>query len=145
LTDVLMKVSDPNHEDYGKHWTREQIADLTADYAGMRKVVKYLEGRGARVTDRTMYEEFVDVEAVIAVWEKVLSTEFYEFEHEDWAGQKLVRALGYSVPAELDVHIGHLFEVSNFPATMSGKPVVGEVISEPTAVTTMDNANECDE
>lgn len=119
LESVLLEVSNPGHPDYGKYWTKEQISDLTIDIVGNRKVIHYLESHGAFVTKSSHNMEYISAEAPIAVWENILNTKFYEFSHADWKEKKMIRALSYSVPVELDAHIGYIFDVTNFPPHIS--------------------------
>jgi tripeptidyl-peptidase-1 len=131
LHDVLMRVSDPSHADYGKHWSRDEIFAMTGNAGGSREVSRYLEAHGARVVGRAAYEESLTVEASIGVWEKLLATEFHEFHHEDWSvtGEKMVRSLEYSLPSELHEHVEHVFHVSDFPPKVHGDPVIQNVRS----------------
>jgi tripeptidyl-peptidase-1 len=115
LEKVLHEVSDPDHEAYGNYWTREQIADLTADIPASRKIVRYLEAHGVRVKSRSAYEEILVLESSVSVWEHLFATEFYEFHHKDWEGEKVVRALKYSLPTEINEEVDHVMAVVTFP------------------------------
>lgn len=116
LHEALMNVSTPGHQDYGKHWTRDKIADLTSNVPSSRKVANYLQQYGLTIVERSKYDEHLIVEGTVAQWETLLSTNFYEFQHSLWNNQIYIRANeGYTLPAEIDSHIDFLLQVNDFP------------------------------
>jgi len=50
------------------------------------------------ITKTSTYGEHIYAEAPIAVWETLFAAEFFDFQHSDWAGTHLPRALAYSLP-----------------------------------------------
>jgi hypothetical protein len=43
MKDVLMRVSDPAHEDYGNHWTAEQELPTTREATRFVSIWKHVE------------------------------------------------------------------------------------------------------
>ena len=79
LTRVLHDVSDPLSPNYGQHWTKEEVADLTANPVGSDAVIAYLHAIGVSTVSETQRGEYITANAPIAIWEKMFSTEFFTF------------------------------------------------------------------
>jgi tripeptidyl-peptidase-1 len=128
LEKVLWDVSDPKSSNYGKHWTRQEIADFMDCYDSQKVVVSYLESQNIEVVDQSPWGDEVIAKAPIAVWEKVFSTTFYKFEqqvpvlgsrrsrHEKikTTAQTVIRAHEYTLPAELEKHVEAAFNTVQF-------------------------------
>lgn len=116
LEEALTSVSNPHSSEYRKHWTRSQIAELTADKVASRKVVKFFEKHKINIIWRSAHEEHITAEASIDTWETILNTKFYSFQHILWKSTSSVsRALEYSLPVELHKHVEWVFNVIDFP------------------------------
>jgi tripeptidyl-peptidase-1 len=122
LTAILHDVSDPKSMNYGKHKTREEVADLTANPISRDAVVSYLTSTGATVVSETLNGEYVTVNGPIRLWEELFHTEFFMFHQTQVGGHmnKLVRAEHYSIPAELDQHVESVFNTIQMPVVFSG-------------------------
>jgi tripeptidyl-peptidase I len=122
LKSILDDVSDPLSRNYGKHMTREQVVEMTANPEGRDATVAYLHSMGATVVSETLCGEYITAAASITVWEEVLQTEFFTFHQTQLDGKVLsmVRAEGYSIPFELHPHVMHVLHTVDMPlATQS--------------------------
>ena len=115
LSSILHDVSDPSSPNYGQHWTREQVSDLTSNPEARDAVLSYLDLIGASITLITLGEEFIIANAPIAVWERMFKTEFFTFhqKHIDNRIEKVARAEKYWIPKELDLHVETVFNIVN--------------------------------
>ena len=125
LKRILDDVSDPLSRNYGKHMTREQVVEMTANPEGRDATVAYLHSMGATVVSETLCGEYITAAASISVWEEVLQTEFFTFHQTQLDGKVLsmVRAEGYSIPFELHPHVMHVLHTVDMPlSTRSSSP-----------------------
>ncbi len=128
LEEILFDVSDPRSANYGKHWTREEVAAFTSNVEGSSKLEAYLRKEKIMITKKTEYGEYVTAYGRIEDWERIFATKFHEFEHEDWAHEKLHRALEYSLSDEINEYVESVFEVVDFPVDLVDlKPVMREI------------------
>ena len=115
LSSILHDVSDPSSPNYGQHWTREEVTELTSNPEARDAVISYLDLIGASITLITLGEEFIIANASIAVWERMFKTEFFTF-HQKVLGNRVVkvsRAEKYWIPKELDLHVETVFNIVN--------------------------------
>jgi tripeptidyl-peptidase-1 len=130
LEQVLMNVSDPNHGDYGKHWTKQQIGNLIRNDHAIRAIKQHLKREGAIFLSQTPNGETIEAKATIRTWSRIFSTAFFEFESKADKSKKLVRALEYFVPEELDAHIDSVFGLVELPPPIYGGNPIMEPIPE---------------
>jgi len=123
LEAAALDVSNPASKNYGKYWTVEQIAALTANYAGRDAIMSYLRAEGVSVHNVTTHGEFIVASAPVNVFERMFDTEFYNHyyavEGEGMAETAYFRADRYSIPAKLH---GHVFTVLNTVQMPSPRP-----------------------
>jgi tripeptidyl-peptidase I len=117
LTRKLEDVSDPSSPNYGQHMTMNEVVAMTANPEGLVAVTSYLVRNGATIVSETLHGEYVTAAAPIAVWEKVLNTEFFTFHQTQVDGriEALVRAESYSIPRELGAHVMHVMNTIDTP------------------------------
>lgn len=132
LSRILHDVSDPQSINYGKHKTRLEVAELTANLESRDVVVSYLTSIGATVVSETLSGEYVTAKAPIRLWEEMLHTEFFMFHQSQDKGliQKFVRAESYYLPTSLDLHIESVFNTVQMPLKVFGGPMVSPVIDD---------------
>jgi tripeptidyl-peptidase-1 len=136
LEQIFQNVSNPDHEDYGKYWTREKIGDLIKNKEALKATEDYLKSQGIEILNITPNGEFVEAAGNIDSWEKIFQTEFFEYqprtqtthkssENLQRAPSSIYRAKEYSLPMQLDHHIFTVFDLIDFPvesATQSPSP-----------------------
>ena len=81
LNRIFHDVSDPDSPNYGKYWSSEQLARLTANLAARDAIVSYLTATaGVEITKQTLHGEMITARASVAVWERMFHTEFYYYQ-----------------------------------------------------------------
>ncbi|KAH8986019.1 subtilisin-like protein [Lactarius akahatsu] len=107
LEEHLTEISDPFHERYGEHLSKEDVEALVAPHpSSVNAVHEWLESHGIRkeACHRSPAGDWVTVRLPVAQAEKMLGTEFRMWKHTQ-DGDVLVRTTEYSLPAHLDKHI----------------------------------------
>jgi tripeptidyl-peptidase-1 len=126
LTDILHEVSDPLSPEYGQHWSKEDVAKLTANPEGRYAVMSYLEANNIVIVDQTLNGEYITAEATVRQWEGMLNCKFRVYqllsaddkETESSYGDltnHIIRTDSYSVPEELSNHLFAVFNTVQFP------------------------------
>lgn len=126
LKRILNDVSDPMSLNYAQYLTGKEVADLTSNPEARNAVVTYLQANGVSTISETMYGDYITANAPVSVWEKVLSTVFYTFNHTQLNGvvEQLVRAESYSIPIELTNHVDCVLNTIEMPVrTTLGHPI----------------------
>ncbi|KAH9008252.1 tripeptidyl peptidase A [Lactarius hengduanensis] len=107
LEEHLTDISDPFHERYGQHLSKENVEALVAPHpSSVNAVHEWLESHGIKkeACHRSPAGDWVTVRLPVAQAEKMLGTEFRMWKHTQ-DGDVLVRTTEYSLPAHLDKHI----------------------------------------
>jgi tripeptidyl-peptidase-1 len=102
----LLEVSDPDHARYGKHLSSDEVHAHTApSVEALDAVHQWLQGHDI-FADQLEYsapKDWVIVSLPVAKVEKLLDTEYHEYEHID--GTQVVRTTQYSLPKSLQRHV----------------------------------------
>lgn len=123
LTRILHDVSDPSNSKYGKHLTRAEISDLTANPTARNEVLAHLKAVGASViTDSPYGDHHITASAPVSVWENMFNTEFFTYSHASGTDNtKFIRTEKYSIPQALDAHITSVFNTIQTPLSRKAK------------------------
>ncbi|KAH9947181.1 tripeptidyl peptidase A [Amylocystis lapponica] len=103
----LYEVSDPFHERYGAHLSKEDVELLVAPHPeSIDAVNEWLAAHGIFEQDitRSPAKDWVTVVVPVKLAEKMLDTEYHVWVHDD-TGHTLVRTTAYSLPETLHTHI----------------------------------------
>lgn len=122
LEQVLKEVSDPNHENYGKYFTRDQIAELTRNEEGNKIVKEYLRSLNFSIQQESEYGDFLTVLAPLSSWQTYLKTNFFEFRHAS-LGTVYRAESPYELPDHVHQHVIDLFNINDLPVEVFGSPV----------------------
>ena len=77
LERILLDVSDPTSENYGKHWTRAEVGAFTSNPTATKAILEYLSTvKEVTIDHRTLYDEYITATGPLEVWEALLNTEF---------------------------------------------------------------------
>jgi hypothetical protein len=112
IYNYLVDVSDPNSLNYGHHYTKQRIADITTNQVAVDKIIEYLTNNDIEIISQSKYGEFITARASILKLEKFLDTKFYNFNFDN---VKLTRSLKYSLPSNLIEYISSVFNTVQFP------------------------------
>jgi tripeptidyl-peptidase-1 len=116
---TLYDISDIKSPNYGKHLTRAQLSELTANPEGNAILTRSLSAYPElSVVKRSRDNRFITVIAPLSVWEKLFSAEFYSFFRTNRFGEVdlvLDRAMSYEVPAPLSEHLDAVLNTVQMP------------------------------
>ena len=126
LTRILHDISDSASENYGNHLTKEDIDQLTGNPESHHEVVAYLKAAGATLIIDQTHGEIIRAQAPIALWERILNTEFYSYSLQpsmesnqlEIVQQNSLKFIGseqYYVPLGLDAHVSSVANVIDVP------------------------------
>ncbi|KAF7290878.1 Peptidase S53 domain-containing protein [Mycena chlorophos] len=107
LEDALYAVSDPTHERYGAHLSKEQVEELIAPHAeSVEAVNEWLYSHGVQDSDiaRSSAGDWLTIRLPVALAEGMLDTKYHVWKNIK-NGEYLVRTTSYSLPEHLHQHI----------------------------------------
>ncbi|KAF8886336.1 subtilisin-like protein [Infundibulicybe gibba] len=108
LITTLMETSDPNHEKYGAHLTKEETDALVAPHPDSVEAVEaWLQHHGINIEDavnRSGGVGWVTVRVSVAQAERMLGTKYGVYHHAG-SSESVVRTMSYSLPKELHHYI----------------------------------------
>ncbi|KAJ7249548.1 peptidase S8/S53 domain-containing protein [Mycena haematopus] len=108
LVSALYEVSDPTHEKYGQHLSKEEVDALVAPHPdSVEAVESWLQDHGINPADaqfRSAGGEWIVIHVSVAQAERMLNTKYGVYYHPA-SGSSVVRTMGYSLPTELHSHI----------------------------------------
>ncbi|KAJ7618976.1 peptidase S8/S53 domain-containing protein [Mycena polygramma] len=108
LISSLYEVSDPTHERYGQHLSKEEVDALVAPHPdSVEAVESWLQHHGISPGDahfRSAGGEWITLRVSVAQVERMLNTKYGVYYHAA-SGSSVVRTMEYSLPAELHSHI----------------------------------------
>ncbi|EIW61376.1 tripeptidyl peptidase A [Trametes versicolor FP-101664 SS1] len=103
----LYEVSDPFHDRYGQHLSKEEVESLvTPEPESVHLVNEWLASHGLYEDSlsRSPAKDWVLVKVPVTLAEAMLKTEYHVWTH-DASGESVVRTTEYSVPEHLDAHV----------------------------------------
>ncbi|KAF7345392.1 Subtilisin-like protein [Mycena venus] len=108
LISSLYEVSDPAHERYGQHLSKEEVDALVAPHPDTVEAVEsWLLHHGINPVDaqfRSASGEWITIRVTVAQAERMLDTKYGVYYHPA-SGSSVVRTMEYSLPAELHSHV----------------------------------------
>lgn len=112
---TLMEISDPNHPRYGQHLKREELKELIKPRAeSTDAVLNWLKESGVASKDIETDGEWINFVAPVSTAEKMMATTFKTYQSVVRGDIKRIRALQYSVPAEVREHIDMIQPTTRF-------------------------------
>ncbi|KAK1240117.1 hypothetical protein MKX08_007559 [Trichoderma sp. CBMAI-0020] len=109
--DLLMDVSDPNSENYGKHWTAERITEMfSPSHDSIEAIREWLTSSGIsedRINHSLGYE-WIHFDATAQEAEELFQTEYHVFQH-GLEFRSTVACDEYKVPRHLARHIDFVY------------------------------------
>ncbi|KZV69210.1 tripeptidyl peptidase A [Peniophora sp. CONT] len=119
----LYEISDPDHERYGSHLSKEEVEALVAPHPdSLAAVNSWLASHGIPEKDctRSPAQDWVGVNVPVALAEKMLDTEFHAWKHTE-SGDELVRTTSYSLPEDVHAHIELVHPTTYFSTSRAQK------------------------
>ncbi len=120
LTRILLDISDPASENYGKHKTKQEVASMTSNPTAIKKINDYFNSVGASMISKSLAGQYITARGTIKIWETMFNTKFYESDHiyNEEITNTVVRAEEYSVPLLLDQFVDSVFHTVQMPHVM---------------------------
>ncbi|CCL99285.1 uncharacterized protein FIBRA_01301 [Fibroporia radiculosa] len=103
----LDEISDPLHERYGAHLSKEEVEDLIAPPSdSLRLVDEWLASSGIfeDQLSRSSAKDWIIVKVPVSLAETMLETEYHVWTHEA-SRESIIRTTSYSLPEHLHDHI----------------------------------------
>jgi tripeptidyl-peptidase-1 len=139
IEEALKNVSDPSHFEYGRHWSREKIRSFVTSSKAIKQIEAYFNPKSnnnlderPQIVEKTHLNEIYLIQGKVSLWEKVLSTKFYQFQHRHTGGI-IHRAFEYSLPDEIDQYVYYLFDVIDYPRNIRKRSVLHPLLPFPTS------------
>ncbi|EMD32617.1 hypothetical protein CERSUDRAFT_118652 [Gelatoporia subvermispora B] len=136
----LYEVSDPYHERYGAHLSKEEVDALVAPHPdSIDLVTEWLMSHG--ISEDSMglspAQDWVVIKVPVGLAEKMLNTEYHVWSHEA-SNSSLVRTTTYSLPDYLHEHIDLIQPTTLFSTWRGMKSTIHS--SQPAKPDTMSSA-----
>ncbi|KAI0682616.1 tripeptidyl peptidase A [Earliella scabrosa] len=131
----LYEVSDPFHERYGDHLSKEDVEALVAPHdESVHLVSEWLASHGLYEDSlsRSPARDWVHIKVPVSLAEDMLKTEYHVWTH-DASGEAVVRTTAYSLPEHLHDHV-ELIQPTTMFSRMKSLKTTFHV--NPTALTT---------
>ena len=142
--DVLEKIveerSSPNHVNYQKWLSFEEVGSLISNSVGAERVIEWLNDNhievytafalGAfppfsldiylcfQIVSKTINQDFITAKTSVGKWETVFDTKFYSWQDthpENMNTHRVIRAKEYSLPDEIASHVEAVFNTVQVP------------------------------
>ncbi|KAL1721726.1 peptidase S8/S53 domain-containing protein [Schizophyllum commune] len=107
LEKLLYDVSDPYHENYGLHLSKEEVETLVApEEDSVSAVTEWLATHGLEEEhlERSPAGDWVTIRVPVQLAEEMLDTKYHVYKHVS-ADEYIVRTTSYSLPAHLHDHV----------------------------------------
>jgi len=132
----VWEVSDPKNEEYGKHWTRDEVLSLVSPPERERAVVfEWIRSESPSALDIVDVKDMVDAIRVVAnvrYVEKLFNTKMMRYKHK--TGDIRTRHMGeYSIPSEVNQYIDMVTGIADFPPVEVPKRIREKKLSGPGA------------
>lgn len=109
----LLENSNPKHENYGKHLSRDEvIAIITPSEDTLHLVQSWLDDHGIKDYFHNTAKDMIHCEVAIEKAEQLLQTSYSTYRHKD--GSELNRAPEWSLPQHLHEHIDIIQPTTSF-------------------------------
>ncbi|RFU77605.1 protease s8 tripeptidyl peptidase [Trichoderma arundinaceum] len=105
--ELLKDVSDPTSSNYGKHWTKQQVAEMFEPSKETIETVKRWLGSSGITTDRIQHSRgsgWLAFNASVAEAENLLQTEYYSYDHSI-ESRSAIGCDEYQLPHQVRDHV----------------------------------------
>ncbi|KAH9913511.1 family S53 protease [Fomitopsis serialis] len=124
LYDALNDVSDPSSDKYGQHLSKEEVEAFVAPTSeSTEAVTAWLNEHGLNATAVSPAGDWLAVNVSVAQANSLLLADYSLFTH-DSTGADTIRTLQYSLPTDLQAHIGCVHPTTTFPSIINHSPIL---------------------
>lgn len=122
LEEILHQVSDPKSPSYGKHLSKAEMDQITANPDGVAAMGHYLDSFGISWSQHG--SNVIKANGTIANWEAALHTEFFQVKSRILRDQILLRAHHYYLPKDIAEQVVMISETVQLPVELHHGPVI---------------------
>ncbi|TBU25604.1 subtilisin-like protein [Dichomitus squalens] len=122
---TLLDVSDPSSSNYGRHLTRDEVAQLSSpDPESVKAITDWLGRYGITPEQRSHSGDTLSIVVSSARADALLAANFTAYTHS-MTNTTIIRTLSYSLPAYLHDHIAFVYPTTQFdpPARRQAPPM----------------------
>jgi tripeptidyl-peptidase I len=113
MADDPLAVSHPEHPNYGRHLSQDDVNNLVQpSEETLKLVLEWLQEHDVVPTTYSSAKDWIMVSLPVGKVERLLDTQYHTFEHEN--GNQVVRTLEWSLPAHLHEHIETIQPTTSF-------------------------------
>lgn len=143
LTRILLDVSDPQSDNYGKYMTKQEVVDLTSNPIANSKIREHLTSSGATFIMESDGGDYITASGPISLWEEMFDTRFYAYHQKRETGGvlEILRAEEYSVPLHLHEYVSAVFNTVQMPMVVRAGPTPVPLKVSPTDKASNSNSN----
>lgn len=123
LLSHLSETSDPYHERYGNHLSKEQVDELLQPTEEtVNEVKEWLNWHGIKENDISPgSDRWINLRIPVSVAETLLNTTYSIYAHTSDVSNQILRTLEYSLPRHLHAHINLVSPTTYFGNTRGMK------------------------
>lgn len=128
LIEQLYEVSDPAHEHYGNHLSKQEVENLVRPAPESVELVEgWLDAHGVDLESeecdmqRSPAGDWITITVPVRKAEEMLDTEYGVYQHKRDVSNRVVRALSYSLPRSLHDHVDVITPTTMFGTMKSMK------------------------
>ncbi|KYR00811.1 peptidase S8 and S53 domain-containing protein [Tieghemostelium lacteum] len=123
LEDFVMQVSQPDHQNYGKYLSFQEVKDMVSpEQESIEAVQNWLESEGVTNHYLTNSGDFIKASVSTGVAEKILDVKYHRFIHKQ-SKMSFIRSMDpYTVPDEVSKHIDFIGGVNHLPQMPESLP-----------------------
>jgi tripeptidyl-peptidase-1 len=125
ISALLKERSDPDHQDYGKYFSFDQMGEMVKYPEATAKIVEFLRQNGADKVTTMAHGAYIKASMSIKNAEKLINSEFFYYTHPSH-DQKLLRTESYTIPESMNEYLWKIPSITQFSAgyKSAGRPIV---------------------
>ena len=123
LEQELIAVSTPGSPEYMKHWTRDEVANLTANPNATAKVVAFLTTQPGVVSiQQTLYGEYITAVAPVSTWGEMFNATFARYRNYKTRQTVMRTPDNITIPDAIAEHVMLVYNVRFCHAFLNQHP-----------------------
>ncbi|KAJ7784134.1 tripeptidyl peptidase A [Mycena metata] len=141
LEEHLYEISDPFHDRYGAHLTKEEVEELVAPHPeSVDSVTEWLSSHGIGEGDigRSPAGDWLTVKVPVSLVEAMLDTKYHIWKHTA-SGEYIVRTTSYSLPKNLLEHVDLIQPTTMFGTFRKLKSTIHSITAAESRIQSQDS------
>jgi len=124
LKQLLLDIANRSSDRFGKHLTQAETKEMIHDPKSIYHVKEFLKEKNLNIDLGRSHDNVIAVTASVQKWQEIFKNEFHEFELTNElynTSSRIHRALKYSLPKVLSIHIEYIHFLVDFPSILTSK------------------------